>query len=219
MSYTTAVFDLDGTLLDTLDDLADSVNAALAAFGLPTRTREEVRCFVGNGVEILMERAIPDGKQNPRFAACLATFKQIYSQNCTRKTAPYPGILTLLEHLRDRGIKTAIVSNKFDSAVKALNTAYFGDRIPVAVGEREADGVRKKPAPDTVLEALRLLGADPASAVYVGDSYVDIATARNANLPCISVTWGFRDRAFLTDHGATAFANTAEELEHMICSE
>lgn len=216
MKFETVIFDLDGTLLDTLDDLADAVNAALSAFGMPTHSREAVCSFVGNGVETLMSRAIPDGRQNPAFAACFAAFKKIYAENCTRRTAPYPGVLPLLDRLKAAGIRTAIVSNKFDAAVKALNTAYFGDRIPVAVGERESEGVRKKPAPDTVFEALRLLGASPDTAVYVGDSDVDLATAQNAGLPCISVTWGFRSEAYLSSLGAAVFARSADELSEML---
>ncbi len=210
--YSAAIFDLDGTLLDTLDDLAAATNATLAAYGFPVRTREEVRLFVGNGVEKLMERALPDGS-SADFGALLADFKSRYAACCEDRTRPYPGIPALLAALRDAGIPVAVVSNKFDAAVKALSAAYFGDLIPVAVGER--DGVRKKPAPDTVFEALRLLGV-PAdgtpSPVYIGDSDVDIATAAAAGLPCISVTWGFRSRPFLTSHGASTFADSAATL-------
>lgn len=220
--YSAAIFDLDGTLLDTLDDLAAATNATLAAYGFPVRTREEVRLFVGNGVEKLMERALPDGHatvahlpdgSSADFGALLADFKSRYAACCEDCTRPYPGIPALLAALRDAGIPVAVVSNKFDAAVKALSAAYFGDLIPVAVGER--DGVRKKPAPDTVFEALRLLGV-PAdgtpSPVYIGDSDVDIATAAAAGLPCISVTWGFRSRPFLTSHGASTFADSAATL-------
>lgn len=216
MPYITAVFDLDGTLLDTLDDLCDAVNAALTSAGFPTRTRDEVRRFVGNGVEKLMERAVPDGKANPAFTACLDDFRRTYMRICRNRTAPYPGILPMLAALRARGIHTAVVSNKYDAAVKTLCEAYFGDLIPIAVGEREADGVRKKPAPDTVEEALRRLGVTAEGAVYIGDSDVDILTAKNAGLPCISVTWGFRDRAFLAAHGAQAFADSPQALLRML---
>ena len=224
--YSAAIFDLDGTLLDTLDDLAAATNATLAAYGFPVRTREEVRLFVGNGVEKLMERALPDGHatvahlpdgSSADFGALLADFKSRYAACCEDRTRPYPGIPALLAALRDAGIPVAVVSNKFDAAVKALSAAYFGDLIPVAVGER--DGVRKKPAPDTVFEALRLLGV-PAdgtpSPVYIGDSDVDIATAAAAGLPCISVTWGFRSRPFLTSHGASTFADSAATLGSLL---
>ena len=142
--YSAAIFDLDGTLLDTLDDLAAATNATLAAYGFPVRTREEVRLFVGNGVEKLMERALPDGS-SADFGALLADFKSRYAACCEDRTRPYPGIPALLAALRDAGIPVAVVSNKFDAAVKALSAAYFGDLIPVAVGER--DGVRKKRIP------------------------------------------------------------------------
>lgn len=215
--YNAVIFDLDGTLLDTLDDLTDGVNQALQAHGFPSRTREEVQAFVGNGVERLMERAVPGGRENPDFAACFADFKTAYAAGCTQKTRPYPGILPLLDRLRERGIPAAIVSNKFDPAVKKLAAFYFGDRVAVAVGERP--GVRKKPAPDTVFEALRLLGLPPAGAVFVGDSDVDISTARAAGMPCISVTWGFRSRDFLVENGGTTFADNAGELYERITGE
>lgn len=212
-----AVFDLDGTLLNTLDDLTDAVNMALANAGFPARTREEVRTFVGNGVELLMRRAVPAATAEADILACFSDFKATYARICRQKTAPYPGILPLLDELRTRGVRIAVVSNKFDAAVKELCAHYFGSRVEVAVGEREADGVRKKPAPDTVFEALRLLNAgghasSPARAVYIGDSDVDIDTARNAALPCLSVTWGFRDESFLLAHGATTLVHTTEEL-------
>ncbi len=217
MSYTIAIFDLDGTLLDTLDDLHAATNAALTHAGYPPRTREEVRAFVGNGVEMLIRRALPAGADESVVPATLADFKAAYAAGCAVKTAPYPGILALLDALRAQNIRIAVVSNKFDAAVKDLCARYFGDRIEVAVGEREADGVRKKPAPDTVFEALRRLGvppssAAPLSAVYIGDSEVDIETARAAGLPCLSVTWGFRDEAVLRAAGATAIVRTSAEL-------
>lgn len=228
--YSAVIFDLDGTLLDTLDDLTDAVNAVLTAHQLPPRTREEVRRFVGNGVEVLMERALPHGRETTAqapdgrtvdFPALLADFKARYAIGCQRKTRPYPGILPLLGALRDAGIPVAVVSNKFDAAVKALVSSYFGEFVPVAVGERE--GVRKKPAPDTVREAIRLLGLSPDAVashppVYVGDSEVDIATASAAGLPCISVLWGFRSREFLLSCGATVCVADAGELKDRIVS-
>ncbi len=218
-----AIFDLDGTLLDTLDDLHGAVNHALAGAGLPLRTRDEVRRFVGNGVELLMRRAVPAGTAEPVLQAALADFKSFYAQNCARCTAPYPGVLPLLDALRDAGVGTAVVSNKFDAATKRLSAHYFGDRVSVAMGEREADGIRKKPAPDTVFEALNAFGisrealaADLPShrrrVVYIGDSEVDIETARNAGIPCISVTWGFRDCDFLRACGADTLVDTPAEL-------
>lgn len=212
--YQTVVFDLDGTLLDTLADLADSTNHALEQGGFPARTPEEIRSFVGNGVGLLVHRALPHGVSPEDEAACLARFRAHYLTNMSHKTAPYPGILPLLDRLGAGGVKTAVVSNKFDGAVKALCRTYFAHRIPVAIGESE--GVARKPAPGTVLRALDELGADRAGAVYVGDSDVDILTARNSGLPCISVSWGFRDAAFLRAHGARQIADTPATLSALL---
>lgn len=214
--YRTVIFDLDGTLLDTLDDLRNAVNTALSAFGFPTRTREEIRRFVGNGVEFLMARAIPGGRDEPAYPECLAYFKEVYAAHCEDNTRPYDGIMELLSALRAAGVQTAIVSNKFDLGVKKLNRLYFGDLIPVAVGEHEADGVRRKPAPDTVFEAMQALEADPATTVYVGDSDVDMATAANAGLPCLSVSWGFRSAEELRAAGATVIAEDTATLARLL---
>lgn len=195
------VFDLDGTLLDTLEDLADAVNYALQSEKMPERTIDEVREFVGNGVRNLMIKAIAGGEDNPKFEQVFATFKQYYSKHCKDKTGLYNGIAELLEELQNRGIKMAIVSNKLDSAVKELNSYYFAKFIKTAIGEME--GVLRKPAPDTAIKALKELGVSPDKAVYVGDSDVDIMTAKNAKLECVSVTWGFRSKEFLLDNGAT----------------
>lgn len=206
------IFDLDGTLLNTLDDLADSTNYALSRFGYPTRTIEEVRQFVGNGVAKLIERAIPEGKNNPNFEKCLAIFKENYAQNMYNKTAPYNGIIEMLSNLKSKGIKIAVVSNKFDLAVKELCKKYFEGFIDFAVGENEAQGIKKKPAPDTVLSVLSEFNFAPEDAVYVGDSDVDIMTAKNSKMPCISVTWGFRDEKFLLENGATILINAPSEI-------
>lgn len=206
------IFDLDGTLLNTLDDLADSTNYALSKFGYPTRTIEEVRQFVGNGVAKLIERAIPEGKNNPNFEKCLAIFKENYAQNMYNKTAPYNGIIEMLSNLKSKGIKIAVVSNKFDLAVKELCKKYFEGFIDFAAGENEAQGIKKKPAPDTVLSVLNEFNFAPEDAVYVGDSDVDIMTAKNSKMPCISVTWGFRDKKFLLENGATILINAPSEI-------
>lgn len=206
------IFDLDGTLLNTLDDLADSTNYALSKFGYPTRTIEEVRQFVGNGVAKLIERAIPDGKNNPNFEKCLSIFKENYAQNMYNKTAPYNGIIEMLSNLKSKGIKIAVVSNKFDLAVKELCKKYFEGFIDFAAGENEAQGIKKKPAPDTVLSVLNEFNFAPEDAVYVGDSDVDIMTAKNSKMPCISVTWGFRDEKFLLENGATILINAPSEI-------
>ncbi len=206
------IFDLDGTLLNTLDDLADSTNYALSKFGYPIRTIEEVRQFVGNGVAKLIERAIPEGKNNSNFEKCLSIFKDNYAQNMYNKTAPYNGIIEMLSNLKSKGIKIAVVSNKFDLAVKELCKKYFEGFIDFAAGENEAQGIKKKPAPDTVLSVLNEFNFAPEDAVYVGDSDVDIMTAKNSKMPCISVTWGFRDKKFLLENGATILINAPSEI-------
>ena len=210
MPYTTAIFDLDGTLLDTLEDLYRAVNRALSAHALPARSREEVCSFVGDGVEMLIRRAVPTHTDEALTLRVLADFKEVYAAICEDHTAPYPGILDTLAALRARGVRTAVVSNKFDAATKRLCARYFGDLVEVAVGER-AD-MRKKPAPDTLLEALRLLDMPLCSAIYVGDSDVDVATARGVGIPCVSVTWGLRTEDFLRQNGATSLAHTPSDL-------
>ena len=208
--YDTYIFDLDGTLLNTLNDLAASCNFALQKFGMPLRSVDEVRRFVGNGVRLLMERAVPGGALNPQFEQVLEAFREHYMLHQLDTTAPYPGVIDVLSALRREGRGMAVVSNKFYDATQALCRHFFGGIIDVAIGERE--GIRKKPAPDTVVEAMRLLGARVDSSVYVGDSDVDIETARNAGLPCISVLWGFRSREFLLEHGATTLVAQPEDL-------
>ena len=210
--YDTYIFDLDGTLLNTLDDLASAVNFALRSYGMPEHTRDDIRRFVGNGVRLLMIRAVPAGEQNPQFEEVFNTFRQYYMQHSLDTTRPYDGIQEVLLTLRQRGCRLAVVSNKFDAATKELCKHFFPNTIEVAVGEHEAEGIRKKPAPDTVIEALSQLGVSADNAVYVGDSDVDLQTARNAGLPCISVLWGFRDKDFLLAHGATTFITSPQEL-------
>ena len=209
-TYKTYIFDLDGTLLDTLNDLHASCNYALRTHGMPERSLEEVRQFVGNGVKKLMERAIPDGLENPLFEDTLQTFRQHYLLHNLDTTLPYPGIMEMLQQLKAQGKRIAVVSNKFYAATQDLCKHFFGDTIQVAIGERE--DIKKKPAPDTVLEALRQLQVTRQNAVYVGDSEVDVETARNSGIPCISVLWGFRSKSFLLSHGATTFIETPNEL-------
>lgn len=208
--YNTVVFDLDGTLLNTLEDLADATNYALQQFGMPVRTMDEIRRFVGNGVRTLMVRAVPEGDSNPQFEEVFNCFKTYYGEHCNDKTRAYEGIMELLQELKDKGYAVAIVSNKIDFAVKELQKRYFDDLIPVAIGER--DGVSRKPAPDTVITALQELGKTKEEAVYVGDSDVDIMTAKNVGIPCISVEWGFRDREFLQEHGAEYLIKKPAEI-------
>ena len=218
MMYKVYIFDLDGTLLDTLADLAASTNYALRKHGMPEHSIDDVRRFVGNGVRKLMERAVPDGADNPLFDEAFATFRQHYMEHSLDTTRPYDGIPETLAALKARGCRLAVVSNKMMAATQELCRHFFPDTIEVAIGEDEAHGIRKKPAPDTVFEALKTLGvsrvgaSDGLSAVYVGDSDVDIQTAANAGLPCISVLWGFRDRDFLIQHGAETFIYAPSEL-------
>jgi phosphoglycolate phosphatase len=210
VNYDTYIFDLDGTLLDSLTDLAISCNYALRINNMPERTIDEVRCFVGNGVKKLMERAIPNGLQNPAFEKTYADFRQHYLVHNLDNTKPYPGIIPLLKRLHSEGKNIAVVSNKFYAATQDLVKHFFDEYITVAIGERE--NIRKKPAPDTVFEALRQLSASLSGAVYIGDSDVDVMTARNCNIPCISVLWGFRNKEFLIKNGATTFVTAPDEI-------
>lgn len=213
--YDTVIFDLDGTLLNTLEDLTDSVNFALTLHGFPCREISEIRSFVGNGVARLMELSTPDGINNPKYEKCLEDFRQHYSGNMQNKTNMYEGIMELLKQLSKKNYKIAIVSNKFDAAVKKLNRIYFGEYIKVAIGESE--NVSKKPAPDTVFKALEELGSIASKSVYVGDSEVDVKTAKNSGIVCIGVTWGFRGREVLEERGADYIIDKPEELLKIIC--
>lgn len=210
MIYDTYIFDLDGTLLDSLTDLAISCNYALRVNNMPERSLDEVRHFVGNGVKKLMERAIPDGLQNPAFEKTYNDFRQHYLVHNLDNTKPYPGVISLLQRLHSEGKNIAVVSNKFYAATQNLVKHFFGEYVTVAIGERE--NIRKKPAPDTVIEALRQLNTSASGAVYIGDSDVDVMTAHNSGMPCISVLWGFRDKEFLKENGATTFVTAPDEI-------
>ena len=208
--YKTIIFDLDGTLLDTLDDLTDATNEVLRKRGLPLRTKEEVRSFVGNGIKKLIERAL--GTRTELLEEALEDFKSYYSQHCADKTKAYDGILEMLVTLKNKGVPTAVLSNKADFAVKKLAKEYFDGLLTAAVGEDEEKGIRKKPAPDGLLTLVKALGVEVKEALYVGDSEVDIQTAKNAGMDCLCVTWGFRDREFLQSQGGTLFVDKAEEI-------
>ena len=210
MKYHAVIFDLDGTLLDTLEDLRCSVNHALRHFAFPERSLEEIRSFVGNGVRNLMTKAVPVALEEPRFEEIFAEFKSHYAVHWRDFTRPYDGVVELVEELHGRGLKLAVVSNKTDAEVKNLCKEFFGDHILVARGE--VPGVQRKPAPDAVLLALESLGMECGQALYVGDSEVDVRTARNAAVDCVAVTWGFRSREELAAEGATVFIDKPSEL-------
>lgn len=208
--YKMVIFDMDGTILDTLEDLKNCINYALEVSGFPTRTMNEVRMFVGNGLQKLVERAVPEGTTEEEKEDVFEKLKCYYKDHCTDNTKAYEGILDLLLSLRRDGYMTAVVSNKADFAVQELVHDYFDGLFDYAVGERE--DVRKKPAPDAVNAILSKCGLNPDEAIYIGDSDVDIETAKNAHMDCISVLWGFRDRAFLEQHGASVYAEKPEDI-------
>jgi phosphoglycolate phosphatase len=214
MKYNTVIFDLDGTLLNTLDDLRDSLNDILSKKGYETRSIEDVRRFVGNGVRNLVRLSVPETCSDDEVTLILDDFKEHYKHNMQNKTRPYNGIMELLLDLNRYNYKIGIVSNKFDSAVKSLAKTYFGDLIPVAIGETET--VRRKPAPDSIFKAVKELGSELSDAVLVGDSETDVRTAKNAGIPCIGVTWGFRCREVLREEGADYLIDTPKELLTLI---
>ena len=211
MKYHTILFDLDGTLLNTLEDLTDAVNYVMDAYDFPEHSIEDVRCFVGNGIRVLMQRAIPEGEENPRFDEAFELFKRYYLAHNKVKTRPYDGIMELLGELKRRGVPMAIVSNKNQPTVEALCEEEFQGLISVAVGDGE--GRARKPAPDGPMEAIRRLGISGTDGVlYVGDSEVDAQTAENAGLGCVLVTWGFRTRQEMAPYAAFPFIDRPEEL-------
>ncbi len=214
MSYKAAIFDLDGTLLNTLEDLKDAVNHCLEKFGYPTRNSEQIMASLGNGARNLITTSLPEGTAKETIDEILAYYEPYYQAHCQIKTAPFPGIMEMMEQLKAQGIRMAIVSNKGDGAVKTLAPQYFGDLVEAAVGERA--GIRRKPQPDSVLQAMKELKINPEEAIYVGDSEVDAQTAVNAGLDCALVSWGFRSRAQLEVEPAKAIVDSAEELERVI---
>ena len=214
MKYTTIVFDCDGTLLDTLTDLRNAVNYVLRAHDLPERSVPEVKATLGNGVAHLMRQSLPDSISEAEFNTYLDEFKAYYGEHLQDYTAPYPGMLDVLDTLRAKGYKLAIVSNKIQEGITPLNKEYFGDRLPVAIGERP--GLQRKPAPDMVLQALKELDSTQSESIYIGDSEVDVATANNSGLLCIGVTWGFRDEQLHKDLGVKYIARKAEDIVTII---
>ena len=211
--YKAVIFDLDGTLLNTLTDLYNSVNHALRTFGFPERTIDEVRRFIGNGVKKLMERSTPDGTSEKVNEECLNCFRAHYLQHMSDNTAPYEGVNELIAKLREKGIRTAVVSNKLHSAVVDLCKDYF-EGIEEAIGVSvEAE---RKPNPVNVIKVLDTFGITADECIYVGDSEVDVQTAHNAEVKCIGVTWGFRDETELIENGADFIAHNAEEVFKLI---
>ena len=212
--YDTVIFDLDGTLLNTLDDLASAINHALDVTGFPVRTIDEVRRFVGDGAKMLARRAVPEGSSEEAVEQVLAHFREYYSTHSTVLTAPYPGIFDMMDRLKAAGVQQAVVSNKPNAQVKSLCALYFGQYVTLAAGDRE--GVKRKPEPDAVWMAMKEMGAEGSRTLYVGDSDVDVITARNAGVDCAAVTWGFRSEAELRQAGAVHLFDTAEALTDWI---
>jgi phosphoglycolate phosphatase len=210
MKYKAAIFDLDGTLLDTLEDLTDSVNEMLRQNNFPARTPEEIRTFVGNGARNLIVKSVPAGTGDEQIDKCLSAYLALYENNLNNKTRPYPGMTELLETLRKMGVKIAVCSNKGDGNVKSLCEEYFSGLVDAAAGEMP--GIKRKPAPDSVLKAISELSVRVQDAVYIGDSEVDVKTARNAGTAFIGVSWGFRNKDILYAEGASIIADTADEL-------
>ena len=209
-----AVFDMDGTLLDTLGDITDAVNAAMRFARVPERTRDEVRAFIGNGARRLIERSLPPDASRETQEATLRFYRAFYDAHAQIKTAPFPGVPEALLALRDAGVRLAVASNKPDAGVKRLAEHYFPGLFDAALGDRP--GLRAKPCPDLLETAMGLLKTGPENTVYIGDSDVDILTARACGLPCVSVTWGYRGEDFLRASGAAAFAHTPDELVRAI---
>ena len=206
----TIVFDLDGTLLDTLDDLSNSVNFALSQHNMPQRSQQEIRSFLGNGIAHLMRQSVPTGTSETEFDKAFQTFRDHYVEHCLDLTQPYKGIMALLNQLKQKDVKMAIVSNKLHPAVQELNQRFFKDYITSAVGESAT--VRRKPNPDAVIAALKELGSKKEEALYVGDSEVDLATAKNVGVACVCVTWGFRDKEVLANLHPDYLIDQPEEL-------
>lgn len=209
--YNAIIFDLDGTLLNTLEDITDAVNHTMGKFGYPIHSSSEVCSFVGNGIKKLIERSLPDGAATHGFDGIFNEFKQFYTANCRVKTCPYPGIMELLEKLYTEGYKLAINSNKNHAAVTELNNIYFSKYISVAIGENK--NIQTKPSPESVYMAMEKMGGCTRKhTLYIGDSDVDIETAKNAGIKCISASWGFRDKAFLETLNPGAVIDTPMEL-------
>lgn len=210
MKYKVAIFDMDGTILNTLEDLADTMNYCLKSYSMPERSLDEIKSFVGNGIRKLVERAVPEGTDAETVDEVLNIFNQYYKDHCAVKTRPYEGIEDVLKMLKDKGIRTAVVSNKADFAVKILCDMYFSGLIDYSVGDKE--GIRRKPYPDSVLSVIKHFEANTNEAVYIGDSEVDFQTAQNAGIDVIMVSWGFREEDYLKSIGAERIVHRPDEI-------
>lgn len=210
----TVIFDLDGTILNTLDDLTDAVNFAMRSHGFPQHSADKIKTFVGNGIRKLIERSLPQDCSNEMLEECFTEFCEYYKEHLNDKTAPYDGIIELLQDLQNGSFKTAVVTNKAEFAAKVLCEKIFGDLITVTVGSN--DSIRHKPYPDGTLKALEKLHAKAENAYFVGDSDVDVKTAKNAGIDFIGVLWGFRDKTVLEGAGATVFAENSQELKAIL---
>ncbi len=214
MKYSCCIFDLDGTLLDTLEDLKNAVNFALSQYGFPKRTADEVRAFIGDGIYLLMKRALPEGASDNVIDDTLSVFREYYSLHSKDNTCPYNGILELLECMKENGIKTGVVTNKFHLAAKALVNDYFGELITETLGQR--NNIPTKPDPTALNQMILSFGCDKSEVLYFGDSDVDIITAKNAGIKSVGVTWGFRDKELLLKTGADFTVDTPEEINQII---
>ena len=210
MKINTIIWDMDGTVLDTLTDLRESVNYVLGLYNMPPHSIEDYRRYFGSGIRHALECAVVPGTATDTIDEMIPLFKEHYDIHCLDNTCPYEGITEVMKNLKAAGYKMAIVSNKIDSAVKELNERFFSDSVDTAIGERE--GIKRKPAPDMVEQALKELGSKKEESIYIGDTEVDLETARNSGLPCISVLWGFREKDYLINEGAVTFADAPDEL-------
>lgn len=214
MKYKAVIFDMDGTILNTLEDLKNATNYSLRQFGMPERTLEEVRMFVGNGIRKLVERAVPSGTSEEKIAQVFDVFLEYYEIHSADNTSPYPGILELVEKLKKSGIKTAVSTNKADVPAQELGREYFNGIFDLIVGQQ--DGLKVKPAPDSVNKILSILDIQKKDAIYIGDSDVDVQTAKNSGLDFIGVSWGFRGREFLEKNGAKNIVDNANEILDLV---
>ncbi len=214
MKYKAVIFDMDGTILNTLEDLKNATNYSLRQFGMPERSLEEVRMFVGNGIRKLVERAVPPGTSEEKIAQVLDVFLEYYEIHSADNTSPYPGILELVEKLKKSGIKTAVSTNKADVPAQELGREYFNGIFDLIVGQQ--DGLKVKPAPDSVNKILSILDIQKKDAIYIGDSDVDVQTAKNSGLDFIGVSWGFRGREFLEKNGAKNIVDNANEILDLV---